>query len=57
MMGYYMLYRCAIERKRVVVVKAGWMGDEAHLFCQDGVFQLSKMAFQQELCRVDVLCV
>ena len=56
MMGYFLIYRCAVERKRVVVVKAGWRGEKAHLFCEDGVFKLDDEAFQRELCRQDVLC-
>ncbi len=46
-----------VERKRVVVIKAGCRGEEAHLFCEGGVFKLDKDAFQLELCRQDVLCV
>ena len=57
MLGYFLIYCCAVERKRVVVIKAGWRGEDAHRFCEEGVFKLDKDAFQRELCRKDVLCL
>ncbi len=57
MMGYYLLYHCALHKRRVVVLKSGWLGNAPHLFCEEGVFMLDNVAFVQELTRPDVLCV
>eukprot|EP00291_Cryptomonas_curvata_P023749 CAMPEP_0172157412 /NCGR_PEP_ID=MMETSP1050-20130122/3772_1 /TAXON_ID=233186 /ORGANISM="Cryptomonas curvata, Strain CCAP979/52" /LENGTH=252 /DNA_ID=CAMNT_0012826629 /DNA_START=53 /DNA_END=811 /DNA_ORIENTATION=- len=57
MMSYLMLYRCSTQNRRVVFRKAGWNGDKAHLFCEDGVFRLEESEFLEELERPDVLYV
>ena len=55
MMSYLMLYRASTGNTRVVFRKAGWKGEQAHLFCADGVFELNHRGFQRELERSDVL--
>jgi len=57
MMGYFLLYQCALKKQQVVVLKSGWLGNAPHFFCQEGVFMLDNIAFVQELTRCDVLCV
>jgi hypothetical protein len=57
MMAYYLLYRCAVTKQRVVVLKAGWQINAPHLFCEEGVFKLNVVSLNQELNRPDVLCV
>ncbi len=56
-MGYYLLHGCAVKKKRVVVLKAGWNINVPHLFCEEGVFTLDNLAFLAELDRPEVLCV
>jgi hypothetical protein len=57
MMSYLMLYGCSIgtKNRRVVLRKAGWNGERAHLFCEDGVFRLTQSESERELERPDVL--
>ena len=57
MLSYLMLYICSADNKRVVLRKAGWKGELAHLFCKDGVFRLEESQFQRELERPEVLYV
>jgi hypothetical protein len=57
MVSYLMLYRCCTQNRRVVFRKAGWKGERAHLFCEDGVFRLDELEFERELERPDVLYV
>jgi hypothetical protein len=57
MMSYLMLYRCCTQNRCGVFRKAGWKGERAHLFCEDGVFHLEEIEFERELERPDVLYV
>jgi hypothetical protein len=57
MMSYQILHLCSTEKRRVVLRKAGWNGEQAHLFCEDGVFSLNELEFRREMRRPDVLYV
>jgi hypothetical protein len=57
MMSYQILHFCSTEKRRVVLRKAGWKGEQAHLFCEDGVFRLNELDFEREMRRLDVLYV
>jgi hypothetical protein len=57
MMSYLMLYQRSTQNRRVVFRKAGWKGERAHLFCEEGVFRLDESEFESELERPDVLYV
>lgn len=57
MMGYLLLYRCACQGRRVVVLKSAFIYRAPVLLCKEGAFKLDAASLEHELRNPDVMCV